>query len=382
MAASLGVSTLDLGTTAVHGTASGSVMLYADGSVGGTWVVSITDDQFTTTVGETVTLEAGGQLQIPITFTPTSAGSRSARLSVWDGMTDALTCSLSGTGSSDPFVDNGLTALDFGVTAVGASEVGVVTVCVPAGVGSITFSCSLGGSGGFSITPSNATIAGGESGSIVVTFSPSAATTYGDTLTIGYTDANGSQRFTVSLIGEGVATDDDEATGDASAGESASGTGDGTSQRATLYVPTSESLVNLGKAYVLDGATVSQSGFTASSTGHVFFRAAGAATLQAKGNAWFQSTSGSTYALAGNNAYFVAGKQVVIGAKSLVGVSAGFFGELVDADRDTAEAGDPGGVDGLQAGFLGADITFGVIDLLLTGANRWKDWHEYYALKK
>ncbi|MCA9607234.1 MAG: hypothetical protein KC619_16625 [Myxococcales bacterium] len=383
MAARLSASSLDLGTTDVHGTASGSVVLHADSSTGGSWAVSTSDAQFATTVGETITLEAGAQLQIPITFTPTTAGSHSATLRVTDEYLQSITCALTGVGSSDPWIDNDLTALDLGVTAVGASEVGLVTVCVPAGVSSVDFTYAVSGAG-FTATPSRATISGGASGTILITFTPTAETTYTGSLTVTYTDdANVDQTFTVSLSGQGVDTDATEATTDESAGESATATAsDASAQRATLYVPSASSLVSLGAPYTLDGTVVSQSGFTASSGSHVFFRAAGAATLQATGHAWFQSTTGSSYALAGENAYMVAGNQVIIGSKSLTGISAGFFGSPVDANQDEAEAGDPTGVSELERGFLAADICFGLLDFMLTVGNRYKDAHEYYSLKK
>ncbi|MFK7985840.1 MAG: hypothetical protein AB8I08_07385 [Sandaracinaceae bacterium] len=78
------------------------------------------------------------------------------------------------------------------------------------------------------------------------------------------------------------------------------------SQRATFYVPTYESIVGLGQTYTGSGTTLTQTGFSMTTTRHVFVRAAKAATVQAHGDVWAQSLSSSTYALAGNSSYFVA----------------------------------------------------------------------------
>ncbi|MCB9596828.1 MAG: hypothetical protein H6719_29160 [Sandaracinaceae bacterium] len=336
-----------------------------------------------------VNIKGGSVLTRQIQFSPTSTGLHEGTftatvLDSGDQPTSySASCALRGLGVANPWVDNSVTEVDFGVTAVGADEVGVIVVKVPQGYGTTTITPSVSGddASAFTLSVGSTSVDGGRALTIIVTFTPSAERTYGASLDLTY----GSPAVSlpsVSLLGEGVTDDEAEATADATAYASSTATSASTKQRVSFYVPFGKSVVNLGSKLSQNGATLTHAGFTAATTGHVLFRAAGVTTVQAHGHVWFQSNTGSLLALAGQHARLIAGKQVVIGAEDMIGVSAGFVGRPADPHKGDAEPGETAGVSDMGAGFLGADVTFGLVSLLIKVANRYKDIHEYYGLDK
>lgn len=171
---------------------------------------------------------------------------------------------------------------------------------------------------------------------------------------------------------------------------------DSTCQRATLYVPSYGTILNLGAAYSPSSTLLTQDGFSATTTGHVFMRAAGSATFQADGQVWFQSGSKSLYTVAGDNAYVIAGQDLYLGGADYLGIMAGFAPDpLHDSDDySAATPGTPAPVSGVDAAFLTNNIaweSFGLACKFVTLANaavskaflqklgHWKTWFTLYV---
>ncbi|MCB9596249.1 MAG: hypothetical protein H6719_26235 [Sandaracinaceae bacterium] len=381
MSATLDREELDLGATTIGHRRVGTVTLTA-GDHGITAKASATAP-FSLSGASTVDLEAGASAVLSVVYEPSEAGTHEGSLQVvvlgrGDLADLTITCAVRGACLDRPVVDNDLAALDLGACAVGGSQSGAINVRVPPLGTTRRLSVRTEGDAELAVTPASLLIPSGAAGTVVVTFEPGAVRTYAATLCFGYDDDGEERRLEVDLTGEGVADEDAERA--AAAAEDEAADPDGPRQRAALYVPHEDSLVSLGAPYVDGDETLSHSGFSATSTAHVFFRAAKAATVQANGTVWFQSSAGSTYALAGHDGYFVGATQLIAGAGNLLAIAGGFpIDDPVDADQDTAEPGDPVGVADLGVSFLVSDLIFGLTSTAISVANRLKQYQQFTA---
>ncbi len=262
---------------------------------------------------------------------------------------------------SVPSFSGDLTELDFGDVAVGASLSGVAVVEVPDDA-DWTVDVTLSGDG-FTASPTGIrTVSAGGVLSITVTFSPTAASSYSGTLTVGY-GGSASGAFSMTLSGAGIEeTDDDsdDSSDDSSSDDSS------TYQRATLYIPSYDTLLNLGAAYSPTSTMLTQNGFSATTTGHVFMRAAGSATFQADGQVWFQSGTDSLYTVAGDKAYLISGQDMMLGGGDYLGIMAGYAPKpLHDSDDYSgATPGTPAPVSGVDQAFLDNNIAWEAFNMV------------------
>lgn len=168
-----------------------------------------------------------------------------------------------------------------------------------------------------------------------------------------------------------------------------------TAQRVTLAIPSYTSVLNLGTAWSPSSTMVTQDGFTALTTGHIFMRAAGSVTLQADGQVWLQSGSRSLYGVAGQNVYMIAAQDMYVGAADYLGFMAGYAPSPLHDSSDYSDAtpGTPAPVSGIDASFLANNIaweTFGLACKAVTLINaavskkfleklsNWKTWFTLY----
>jgi len=295
---------------------------------------------------------------------------------------------------SDPAFSGSLTELDLSTLNVGASMTGSAVVENNASV-DCTMVVSVSGSG-FTASPTGSrTVSAGAVLVIEVTFSPTAAQNYTGSLSVAWTAGESSGNLSLTLSGVGVEDTSDSDSSSSSSSSSSSETST-TSQRATIYVPSFGSLLNLGTAYATTSDTLlTQNGFSATTTAHVFMRAAGSVTLQADGQVWLQSGSGSLYSVAKKNAYVIAGQDLYVGAADYLGFMAGYApAPLHDSsDYTSATPGTPAPVSGVDQAFLANNIaweSFGLICKFVTLANaavskvfleklsNWKTWFTLY----
>lgn len=292
--------------------------------------------------------------------------------------------------SGDPSFSGDLTTLDFGSLSVGASLTGSAVVENPAD-GDCTMDVSLSGSG-FSASPTGSqTVSGGTVLVIEISFDPTAAQDYTGTLSVAWSCEDSSGALSLALTGTGTEVEDEDDESDDSSDSDESST----AQRATLYVPSYDSIVNLGAAYSPTEELLTQNGFSATTEAHVFMRAAGSATFQADGQVWFQSGEDSLYTVAGENAYMIAGADLYLGGADYMGIMAGYAPTPLhdSSDYSNATPGTPAPVDGVDGAFLANNIaweSFGLICKFVTLANsavtkvfleklsNWKTWFTLY----
>ncbi|MCB9592984.1 MAG: hypothetical protein H6719_09655 [Sandaracinaceae bacterium] len=350
--------------------------------------LAVTGDAFALTNGEWLQLEGKwdrGTTSVEVltvTYSPSAVGSHTGSLTVSDDKGQVLaTVTLQGEAVDQPWIDTDLTTLAFGTTAVGNTEIGSVLVRAPAG--DYTFNVGQSGDSQFVVSPTGSkTVSSGGSLTLTVSFTPSAVQSYTGSISIPWTGPNStSGTLTVSLSGTGVeATADDDATSTDGVQSSSSST---STQRAIFYIPTYDSVVGLGASYTQDGTTMTQAGFSMSSTRHVFMRAGGSATVQAEGNLWVQSTADDAYLLSGGHSSWAAGKQLYVAGAGYVGMFTGYGGDLVDAsNQDDSDLSKPKAVSEIADCVLAADIVWGLSDSMLSILNRAKDLQEFLVLKK
>lgn len=310
-----------------------------------------------------VALAADATHVLYVGYLTDEVGVHAASLAITDASGATIASApLSGTtvSSAVPWIYGGSTSLALGVVDVGASALGTVTVQSSADGDTYTYACSLATGAVFTISQSSASGAGGASLNLAVTFTPTAEETYEDTLTIAWTRASGtpsSGTLTVALSGTGDLDDDD----DDDAGDE--GDGDSSAQRATLYVPTHTSVVNLGAAYAEGGVTLTQTGFSATTARNVYVSAQKTVTLQAEGLAWFQSSNDDVFMMSGAKTYVVADSTLYVGGRALVGLMAGYGASAVtDVELDDdGNAERPSTASEVDTGFLVAELVWFVV---------------------
>ena len=161
-----------------------------------------------------ISLPAGSNCTIAVTFTPTAAGSQTATLTITDNANNTTgstqTVNLSGTGVAVPLATAAPTSLTFASQNVGTTSAAQNVTLTNSGTGPLTIaSVALSGAnpGDFgSASGCGSTLAAGANCTIAVTFTPTAAGSRAATLTITDNANNtaGSTQ-TVALSGTGVA---------------------------------------------------------------------------------------------------------------------------------------------------------------------------------
>ncbi len=200
--------------------------------------IAVNDDfAETNTCGSSVA--KGSSCAITLTFTPTALGPRTGTLTITDSASDSpQTVTLTGTGTASPEATLSPTSLNFAPQNTGTTSAPqTVTISNP-GVSALSIT-SIAASGDFAETNTcGASVAGGSSCAVSVTFAPTATGTRTGTLTI--TDNAGGSPQTVGLSGTGVApapaatvsptslTFDAQATGSTSAARTMTLTNSGT----------------------------------------------------------------------------------------------------------------------------------------------------------
>lgn len=378
-------SSLELADTFVGERSAASATLSATGELGSGSIVryeaTVSGEGFSLVGASTVTLSAGGSTSLGVLFTPTVAGTAAGTLTLSRG-SETHTCTLSALGlvADELYWSGQVTSLALGTVTVGDSQMGIALAVAPPDDAppeeqdSTPYELTIAVSDAtFSPSVTSCTLSPDTTLSIVVTFTPTAEQTYSATLTVAWTRGDTSGTLELALSGTGVLEDED--TDDASDDSTDS------VQRAVLYVPSYETLVALGAPYVVDGETLSQSGFTLSTTRHVFLTADKAVTFQSNGNCWFQSNDGSTYARAGAKGYFVADKTTYVGGGEWVGIVAGVGSDATDPSFDSqGNPEKPSGVSGVESGFLAADISAEAFDQAITAINTYKNLYDTYYL--
>jgi hypothetical protein len=152
------------------------------------------------------TLAAGASCTIYVSFTPHSAGPKSATLAIGDDAPSSpQTVALSGRGLADPDASLSPSALSFGSQTVGTSSVQIVSL-VNTGGGPLEISnIGITGSGAVDFAETNncpASLAAGASCSVSVTFDPPTAGMDSASLTL--TDNAGTGSQAVPLSGTGL----------------------------------------------------------------------------------------------------------------------------------------------------------------------------------
>ncbi len=156
----------------------------------------------TNTCGASVA--AAGTCAISVTFMPTAAGARTGTISVNDNAPGSPhTASLTGTGTTAPFVSLSPTSLGFGNQLLNSASAAQSVTLTNTGSAALTIT-SIAASGDFSQTNTcGATVAVAGTCAISVKFTPSA--TGSRTGSISVTDNASGSPHTVSLTGTGTA---------------------------------------------------------------------------------------------------------------------------------------------------------------------------------
>ncbi|MBE0540964.1 MAG: choice-of-anchor D domain-containing protein [Verrucomicrobia bacterium] len=150
------------------------------------------------------TITAGGSQNVTVTFSPSAATSYGGTVTVNANQTSGVnTIAASGTGTAAPTRIISLSGnLAFGNVTVGSSAQSTLTI---ANNGNSTMTVSsISYPSGFSGNWSSGTIAAGGSQNVTVTFSPSAATSYGGTVTVNGNQTSGGN--TIGASGTGTIT--------------------------------------------------------------------------------------------------------------------------------------------------------------------------------
>jgi hypothetical protein len=167
-------------------------------------------------------IAAGATCTVNVTFTPTTAGSRTGDLTInASGVTN--TVPLSGTGvAPGPILNPNPSSLSFPDTPVGSSSSAQTVTVTNSGTTSATVS-GVSASGDFSQTNNCTTVAVGASCTVTVTFKPTLSGARSGSVTLT-SNANNSPT-SISLTGNGIGTDTNIARGKpASASSQVNGT--------------------------------------------------------------------------------------------------------------------------------------------------------------
>jgi outer membrane protein OmpA-like peptidoglycan-associated protein len=155
-----------------------------------------------------ITVPAGGQTTISVTFTPSATGTRSTtmRISSNDPDENPVSVALSGTGVV-PDINVVPTSLNFGIVRVGTTSAAQTITVENTGSGALTITnieLTGGNTGDFAFTPTTfpITVAAGSSTPISVTFTPAAAGLRSTTLRISNDDPD-ENPVDVALSGTG-----------------------------------------------------------------------------------------------------------------------------------------------------------------------------------
>jgi hypothetical protein len=148
-----------------------------------------------------------GSCTISVTFTPATAGARTALLSIADnGGGSPQTVPLTGTGASNPAVTLSPASLSFSTQVVGTSSASQIVTLTNTGAGTLTISSiSIGGNnpGDFAQTNTcGASVAAGGNCTISVTFTPTGKNSFSAAVSI--TDNASGSPQTVGLTGVGT----------------------------------------------------------------------------------------------------------------------------------------------------------------------------------
>ena len=150
------------------------------------------------------TIAAGSSQNVTVTFSPSAATSYGGTVTVNSDKTSGVnTIAASGTGTAAPTRIISLSGnLAFGNVTVGSSAQSTLTI---ANNGNSTMTVSsISYPSGFSGNWSSGTIAAGGSQNVTVTFSPSAAISYGGTVTVNANQTSGGN--TIAAAGTGTIT--------------------------------------------------------------------------------------------------------------------------------------------------------------------------------
>jgi hypothetical protein len=165
--------------------------------------------QINTCPASPVTLSAGANCTISITFKPTATGSRSASVSITDNASGGpQSVSLSGTGTpAAPVVSLSPTILSFGNQHVGTSSTAQSVTLTNIGNATLTLSMAITGANSSDFSETNTCgvlVAPGSNCTISVTFKPTAAGNRSASVTI--TDNAPGSPHSVPLTGSGSRT--------------------------------------------------------------------------------------------------------------------------------------------------------------------------------
>ena len=190
---------LDFGNVEVNTTSAAQTVTVSnstDEAVALTW--SFVNDKFATTATAT-SVPAGGQVEIPVTFTPTAAGPQSGTLTINAG-DETFEVALSGKGLKAYAATINPQTVDFGAVARYSSATATVTL-TNTGANAITPTITQPAAP-FSVTGDAGALASGETRTYTITFAPTVQETYSGSFTIA--DADHGISFTVTLTGEGA----------------------------------------------------------------------------------------------------------------------------------------------------------------------------------
>ena len=153
-------------------------------------------------------LPAGASCTFTMSFAPTATGTRSATLNISDSATNSpQVVTLTGTGTSGPMISLSTTSLNFGNQAGGTSSAPAPITVTNTGNATVTFSSvAVTGTNSTSFSESDncqPSLAAGNTCTIKVIFSPSAAGSYSAAVTLTDNVTNSPQ--SVSLAGTGIA---------------------------------------------------------------------------------------------------------------------------------------------------------------------------------
>jgi len=368
--ASLSLTSVSFGQVILSSSVS-PVTLTFTASASSNYTASFTGDdaaQFTLSAAmSSVALVDEGTQDLYVNYLDTEVGTHSATLDVTDSDGNSVaTCSLTGqTIASDEPWNNGSSTVAFGTVDVGSSSLGAVTINSMEDSDTYTYTCALETGAEFecSVT-STQTADGGVALSMTLTFTPGAAESYEDTLTISWSRTSGdptSGTIEVTLTGTGVEDTDDTTDDDTD-------DWDGNLQRATLSVPSYSTIVNLGEAYSEEATRLTQTGFTATTTRNVFFKAAKSVTVQAEGHAWFQSTDDTAYMMSGGKTYMIADQTMYLTGGTYLGIMAGYGASVTEkvSYDDDGNPESPSSATDVNTGFMIAEIAWQVSKKLTT----------------
>ena len=149
----------------------------------------------------TGTVVAGGSASVTLSFQPIRTWRyRSTLTVISDATSGTNTSTVSGTGTAATRIIWLSGNLAFGNVQVGTSATRTLTIN-NSGNSTLTVSGINTGNGVFTVSQTSGTVAAGGSGTVTLTFTPSAATSYSSTLTVISDATSGTNTSTVSGTG-------------------------------------------------------------------------------------------------------------------------------------------------------------------------------------